>query len=142
MCIRDSLCKLAECRVRPVHPEDQEPDTTTNNNSATVQFDDSAVTLDQEEEQDQEQGAEAGAVPEVKKSRSQIQTRSQKKATFLDNTRRDNVVESYYAKLEGVSVDSLMENVLAVEIPVKHHGRADVVAAKELEIENLSLIHI
>ena len=54
-----NLCKLAECRVRPVHPEDEESDTTMNDSNTTVQFDDTAVTLDQEEEQ--EQGAEAGA---------------------------------------------------------------------------------
>lgn len=62
-----------------------------------------------------------------------VQTRSQRKKAQHDK----DVVSLYVDKVENEWIDTLIQNIMVVEIPVKEHGRPEYIEVKETELQNL-----
>ena len=125
-----NLIKLAECRVQPVYDSHAiSPDHGADLKSSKVSFninDDNCTTnLPEEATLDQSDDDRVG-----------VQTRSM--AKVKDKNNHDvNVYNFYTQQLNHVCLDSNIETVMTVEIPVKEHGRMDCIEAKQTELQNL-----
>ena len=103
-----NLVKLVECRVQPVH---NEPDT----DSPIVE----KVSFQMKANNDNVPKIEVIEQGELKEGVQQ------------------DMHNIYVAHLNQECLDTLVENIMTVEIPVKEHGRMDCVKAKKTELQNL-----
>ena len=108
--------KLAECKVQPVHNQTDLDHGLKQSN--VVSFKTNSICED---------NSEADSLLKPDEEKSGVQTRSK--------TSHGIEVQNYYT--EYFNIDSFVENVMTVEIPVKEHGRIDCVEAKKAELQNL-----
>ena len=126
-----SLYKLSECKVQPLYNDGKEDEDSTTSFSSNdkVRFTDPKpeILSSRLKEADEEQGSTEKA--------EGVMTRQRKKKIMSKN---EEFEENFYIKqLEHESLDTLVENILVVEIPTREHGRPDCIEAKSSEMENL-----
>ena len=156
-----NLIKLAECRVQPVHSELGITDSKQMNETNRVSFQKCNNTANEKSEiEDVENFEDSRTINNSQDNRTinnsqnnrtinhfksneksdeeiGVQTRSNTKNNKEKEKHALDAHNYYMEDLSHECIDSVMENIMTVEIPVKEHGRLDCIQAKKAELQNL-----
>ena len=148
-----SLYKLSECKVQPLYNDGKADEENTASFSSTdrVRFTDPKPEMISSglKAADEDQGSAEKVEGVMTRQRKKEMTEKpgwngnqcnidpvnhQKKKMSKNEEFEENF---YITQLDHECLDTLVENILVVEIPTKEHGRPDCVEAKSSELQNL-----
>merc|ERR1712112_701991 len=130
-----NLLKIAECRVQPVYSEEELKEKSANEEKE-VTFSD-AIKVNEDSTHQNESDKDKDKEEEKDKDKDKEKDRDNQDEFDKENV-HSKAVENFYVKYLGNEcLESIMETIFSVEIPVKRHGHPDCVEAKETELQNL-----